>query len=342
MAITARNQITIVDLNDAKSVQVYFVASQGFSQGYNPDTNQHTPNYPTVNNVITPKVYESGDATEHLANCTNVVYTVNGVNINASSNNGNFAVNGNKELVIKGNLTSDLNVTFQADYVDSDRITSKIGGSFAVLRNVTSGALFSVVVTCPKGNIFDSAHPSDLTAVAKCYRGSVLDNSANSFVWEQYDITTGTWKSVASGRANGATLTVKPTDVLNFQTFRCRATNNGAGGGNAASAEQLVTFEDKTDPYTLELACPTGDKIVNGSGQTTINARVWQGGAKIEDETTPMNSRKFNYSWTKLDKDGRPQNWNGTSSNVKTGNPINVLATEVNTKTTIVCEITKK
>ena len=33
MAITARNQITIVDLNDAKSVQVYFVASQGFSQG---------------------------------------------------------------------------------------------------------------------------------------------------------------------------------------------------------------------------------------------------------------------------------------------------------------------
>ncbi|MES5169233.1 hypothetical protein ABVC73_12730 [Prevotella melaninogenica] len=43
MAITARNQITIVDLNDAKSVQVYFTASQGFSQGYNPDTNVYTP-----------------------------------------------------------------------------------------------------------------------------------------------------------------------------------------------------------------------------------------------------------------------------------------------------------
>ena len=38
MATTARNQITIVDLNDAKSVQVYFVPSQGFSQSYNPDT----------------------------------------------------------------------------------------------------------------------------------------------------------------------------------------------------------------------------------------------------------------------------------------------------------------
>ena len=53
-------------------------------------------------------------------------------------------------------------------------------------------------------------------------------------------------------------------------------------------------------------------------------------------------SRKFDYAWTKFDKDGKPQNWNGTTSNVKTGNPITVLAAEVATKTTIVCEITKK
>ena len=92
----------------------------------------------------------------------------------------------------------------------------------------------------------------------------------------------------------------------------------------------------------VELYCPTGDKIVNGTGSTTVNARVWQGGVKIEDETTAAASRKFNYSWTKFDKAGAAQNWNGTTSNVKTGNPITVLAAEVNVKTTIVCEITKK
>ncbi|KGF46328.1 hypothetical protein [Prevotella melaninogenica] len=342
MKITARNQITIVDLNDAKSVQVYFTASQGFSQGYNPDTNVYTPNYPTQNNTITPKVYESGDATEHLANCMNVVYMVNGTAITASTNNANYAVNAAKQLVIKGNLTSDLNVTFTADYVDADHITSKIGGSFAVIRNVTSGALFSVVLTCPKGNVFDNTVTGDLTVTAQCFRGSVADNAGNSFTWEQFDTATGAWKAVASGRANGATLTVKPADVLNFQTFRVLAHDNGGNGQSAADAQALVTFQDLTDPYTVELYCPTGDKIVNGTGQTTISARIWQSGTKIEDEATAAASRKFDYTWTKFDKDGKPQNWNGTTSNVKTGNPITVLAAEVAKKTTIVCEITKK
>ncbi|MES5169232.1 hypothetical protein ABVC73_12725 [Prevotella melaninogenica] len=65
---------------------------------------------------------------------------VNGTAITASTNNANYAVDAAKQLVIKGNLTTDLNVTFTADYVDADHITSKIGGSFAVIRNVTSGA----------------------------------------------------------------------------------------------------------------------------------------------------------------------------------------------------------
>lgn len=342
MAITARNQITIVDLNDAKSVQVYFAASQGFSQGFNPDTGVYTPNYPTQNNVVTPKVYESGDATEHLANCTNVVYTVNGTAITAASNNASYSVNAQKQLVIKDNLTADLNVVFAADYVDADNISSKIGGAFTVIRNVTSGALFSVVLLCPKGNIFDQAHPNDLKVIAQCFRGGVPDNSGNSFIWEQFDTATGAWKAVATGRANNAVLTVKPEDVLNFQTFRVRAHDNGGNEQQAADAEAMVTFQDLTDPYTVELYCPTGDKIVNGQGQTIVSARIWQGGQKIEDETTPAGSRRFDCRWTKLDKDGRPQNWSGTTSNIKTGNPITVLAAEVVTKTTIVCEITKK
>ena len=140
---------------------------------------------------------------------------------------------------------------------------------------------------------------------------------------------------------NGTTLTVKPDDVLNFQTYRCTATDKG-GTDKAAVAEKLVTFRDLTDPYKLELYCPTGDKIVNGTGSTTVGARVWQNGTKIEDETTPAASVKFTYTWTKLDKDGKPQNWSGQTSNVKTGNPITVLAEEVNTKTTLICEIQKK
>lgn len=341
MATTARSQITIVDLNDAKSVQVYFTASQGFTQHYNPDTHVYAPVYPSANNVITPKVYETGDANDHLARCSNVRYTINGTAYTASSSNASYAVGANGTLTVKVNLSANLNVTFEADYRDEDNIASKIGGSFTLVRNESSGALFQVVLTCPKGNIFDKTVNGDLTVVAQAKRGGVDDTTNMGYTFQQFDIKTGAWKAVASGRANGATLTVKPDDVLNFQTFKCIATDAG-GTDKAATAEAIVTFQDLTDPYTVELYCPTGDKIVNGTGSTTVNARIWQGGNKIEDEATPESSRKFVCTWTKFDKDGRAQNWNGTTSNMKTGNPITVAAAEVNTKTTIVCEITKK
>ena len=341
MATTARNQITIVDLNDAKSVQGYFTATQGFSQGYNPDTHQFSPNYPSSNNVITPKVYETGDANDHLARCSNVKYTIGGTAYTASSGNASYVVGADGTMTIKANLSGNLNVTFEADYTDEDNIVSKIGGSFTIIRNESSGALFQVVLTAPKGNIFDKSVPGDLTVQAQAVRGGVKDDTNVAYGFQQFDIAQGKWVSVAAGRSNGKTLTVKPDDVLNFQTFKCIATDAG-GTDKAATAEAIITFEDKTDPYTVELYCPTGDKIVNGTGSTTVNARVWQGGKKIEDENTPAASRKFNYAFAKFDKDGKPQNWNGTTSNIKTGNPITVLAAEVNTKTTLVCEITKK
>lgn len=341
MATTARNQITIVDLNDAKSVQVYFTASQGFAQNYNSDTHVYAPAYITSNNVITPHVYETGDANDHLARCSNVKYTIGGTAYTASSSNASYVVGADGTLMVKVNLTANLNVTFEADYADEDNIVSKVGGSFVLMHNVSSGALFQVVLTCPKGNIFDKSVLGNLTVQAQAVRGGVPDDSNVTYTWTQFDIATQTWKNVASGRASGKTLTVQPADVLNFQTFKCVAKD--AGGADAtATAESIVTFQDLTDPYVVELYCPTGDKIVNGTGSTTINARVWQGGSKIEDESTPAASRKFNYSWLKFDKVGAVQNWSGMTSNVKTGNPITVLAAEVITKTTIICEITKK
>ena len=137
----ARGQITIVDLNDAKSVQVYFTASQGFSQHYNPDTHQYTPTYNTTTyNTITPKVYESGDPRDHLGNCSNVTYTINGTAYNKKNSNSSFVVDDNGMLSVKNNLTTNLNIIFEAEYLNGNGITTKIGGSFTLFRNETSGA----------------------------------------------------------------------------------------------------------------------------------------------------------------------------------------------------------
>lgn len=337
MATTARNQITIVDLNDAKSVQVYFSASQGLTQNYNPDTHVYSPVYTTTNNVITPRVYETGDANDHLARCKNVKYTINGTAYTASSSNASYVVGADGTLTVKANLTTSLNIIFEADYSDEDNIVTRIGGAFTLLRNESSGALFQVNITTPKGDIFDKSVTGALTAVAQAYRGGVADNSDITYRWEKLDIKTQEWTPIS----NQKTITVYPNDVLNFQTYRCIVTDKG-GADKAATAQKLITFRDLTDPYKLELYCPTGDKIVNGTGSTTIGARVWQNGSKIEDENTPAASVKFTYTWTKLDKEGKPQNWSGQTSNVKTGNPVTILAEEVNTKTTIICEIQKK
>lgn len=338
----ARGQITIVDLNDAKSVQVYFTASLGFSQHYNPDTHQYTPTYNTTAfNTITPKVYETGDPRDHFGNCSKVTYTINGTAYDKESRNSSFFVNNDGTLSVKSNLTTNLNIIFEAEYLNGNSITTKIGGSFTLFRNETSGALFQVVLKCPKGNIFDQRVKGDLTITAEAWRGSVKDDSNVNYRWQQFDVTSGTFKPVVSERANGNTLTVKPDDVLNFQTYKCIATDAG-GTDKPAMAENLMTIQDMTDPYVVELYCPTGDKILNGKGLTTVYARVWQGGVKIEDESTPENARMFTYRWTKFGATGAAENWRDLSTNTKEGNPLVVAASDVNSKTTLYCELVKK
>jgi hypothetical protein len=346
MATTARGQITIVDLNDAKSVMAYLQASQGFAQLYNPDTKVYTPNYGSASNVITPSVYQTGNANNLLPQCSGFKYTVNGTVLTPSSSNASYVVGSNGTLTIKSNISDDLlNIIFECVFTDSETgVTAPVKATATIVKSQSAGALFQALIETPKGYIFNTSTATgeaDLTAVCKCYRGGVQDTSNLSYVWEQFDIPQQKWVGVASGRASGATLTVKAVDVLNFQMFR--VTVKDAGGTDAAAtAVALVTFEDKTDPVTVELVSTTGDKIVNGKGSTTVMARLWQAGTMIESEATLEASRKYTYTWKKYDKDGAPQNWSGTTSNVKTGNPVTVLAAEVNTKTTLICEVTKK
>lgn len=344
MATIARNQITIVDLNDAKQVHAYLESSLGDTQIFNPDTKVYTPNYASTNNKIVPKIYETGNANNLISACSNFKYVINGVTYTAANSNASYLVASDGTLTIKSNITTNsLIIAFSCDYTDAEtHVVSKIEAYKTVVKSQSAGALFQAVIELPKGNVFDSANSTaDLTAVCKTYRGGTADNTNITFVWEKLDIKTGQWGAVTNGRAAGATLTVKPDDVLNFQMFRCTAKDTG-GADAAAQAVAIVTFEDKTDPYTLELVSTTGDKIINGQGSTTINARVWQSGTKIEDESTAEGSRKFTYTWTKYDKEGKPANFNGSTSSTKTGNPLVVAAVDIDTKATFFCEITKK
>ena len=120
---------------------------------------------------------------------------------------------------------------------------------------------------------------------------------------------------------------------MNVQTYKVIATDDGQ------TSEAIVTFEDRTDPYEVVLHAPKGNVIVNGKGEVDINAEVWQNGVKLEDASAQ--TPKFFYTWTKYNKAGARENFTGTSSPTKTGNPLKVLAADVDQKATFVCEVTK-
>lgn len=353
--VKARGQITIVDLNDAKMVQLTLESDGTNGQLYNPDDGSYSPDFTANALTITPRVYVTGESASQIAKCTGLTWTVSGkttknttgdtVTLNSTtlSKNG-LTMSSAGALTIKENLLGDfLMLKFSCTHTDSETgATNELAAQYQLIRTTAAGALFSVVVTCPNGYIFDTEESTAaLTAVASAYRGTTRDTSGPTFTWEKLDVATATWSSVASSKVsttdNTSTLSVVADDVQNFQTFRVTA----ADGDNSGAA--LITFEDKTDPYEVDLVCPTGDKIVNGTGSTTVNARVHYRGAGdyIETESTSSSSRQFTYTWTKYNKSGVATNWSGTSSTTKTGNPITVLAADVDTKCTIICEVSK-
>uniref|UniRef100_A0AB33JNB4 Ig-like domain-containing protein n=1 Tax=Prevotella sp. GTC17262 TaxID=3236797 RepID=A0AB33JNB4_9BACT len=342
--VKARGQITIVDLNDAKQIQMRLDISERV-QIFNPDTKVYTPNFTSSPCVVTPRVYVTGNSSNQVSQLTALSYIIGGVTVNAGQTSGAYtvaAISAGGALTIKQNITAgSLKISCKATYHDSETGQDSIlEYEDSIVRSSSAGALFQVVVTAPKGRVFDEGNAlTSLQLVANVYRGGTRDTDGLNFTWEKFIPTGGgTWQAVNTGVSTvggTSTLTVGINDVLNFQSYRVVAKDG------SDRAEAIETLEDKTDPYTVEVASTTGDKIVNGQGNTQLMARVYRGTTKIEDEITPQSSRKFTCTWFKYDKNGNKANWAGTSSNVKTGNPITVAANEIDQKATFFCEISQ-
>lgn len=340
----ASGQITIVDLNDGKAVQAYTSTSLGETQMYNPDTKVYTPSYTSSPyQVVTAKGYVTGLSADQAptAACTGWTWKVNGT---AVSTTGNYTF-ANNVLTIKANIptsTKYLNIEWECDYNDPDTgAVTHVNGYKTIALSQSGGAAGLVVFELPNGDTFDKGNNYTQIAIkAKLLRGAVHDKTVTA-VWERLDISDGTWKSVTGATfADGvSTLTVNADDVLNFQTFRVKFTDNE---NTSEVFYGYQTVMDATDPYIVYVRSTTGDKIVNGMQSTQIFAEVWLDGKKIEDQNTPEASRQFVYTWTKYDKNGVATNWNGKNTTTQTGNPVTVAAADVDVRATIWCEVTKK
>ena len=182
--------------------------------------------------------------------------------------------------------------------------------------------------------------------MARLYRGASVDTTVKDPVWEILDSAQGGWRRLddanytAPNAAGESTLTVKASDVLNFQTFRCTLTDSESG----EKFSNIVTFYDATDRSSVEVYTLTGNVIKNGTGDTDIYARVWRDGVMVEDIDTAVASRRYSYRWVKYNAQGLPSDWAGVTpaSNVKeTGNlpKVTLTAAEVSGKVTVHCHV---
>lgn len=343
----ARGQITIVDLNDAKSVNMYLGSNQPLTQIFNKENSTYVPNWTaTPFLVITPELYVSGTTANVISRLKAApTYTINGGAITAFG--GTVGAAAPYALTVKNNMTavSQLKVDCSGIYVDPDTgLETQVKSVVQFTKTENTGQLVCAIAYAPKGNVFKNDQSSTLTAHCDMWRGSSIDVDKVSYQWHKLK-TDGTWESLATPNAYGITgtttneITIPAAAVLNFESFKCVIKDiDAASGTYNTSVSDIISFSDLSDPYVIEVSSTTGDKMVNGQGSTTLNAKVWQDGSVFADSAADT---KFVFSWTKFKKDGTQDAAWGTSG-VKTGKSVTVNASEVDVKATFIVELSLK
>ena len=341
MAIS-RGQITIVDLNDAKSLNLYLSANQPTTQIFNRENSSYVPDYtasPFL--VITPELYVSGTSANVIGNIeTPPKWYIDG-NPDLATFGATAATAYPYALTIKNNMTkiSQMKVECEVTYVDPvTLVKTKSKSVMTFTKTENAGQLITAISYAPKGTIFKQGVES-LKAHCDLWRGSKIDDTNVNYKW--FKLSDGTWTELNDTTNFGIKgytsneITIPSSAVLNFETFKCEIKDTDpASGTKDTTVSDIISFADLTDPYQIELVSPAGDKIVNGQGSITITAEVWQNGEKIPNDTAKT---KFNFTWKKFNKDG-----NQDTTWTKTGQELTVEAKDISIKATFVVELTLK
>ena len=223
--------------------------------------------------------------------------------------------------------------------------------------NGTSAVVFSVYA--PNGTIVMNQSGS-LSLATSAYSGTTAITSA-TYQWAKY--TGGKWANISG--ATSSTLTVSGSDIVNIQSYRCTMTYGGK------SYVDVITVEDKSDPYVSELLSIGGFTVKNNQGGVCPYVIVRTNQQEVDgllgpiSETAPSNpatsafwykishsaktvtlqkysgsawvdateKQSLTYNWYAQDKDGNAVNFN------KTGKVIYLSAADIDSLLTLQCDV---
>lgn len=216
-------------------------------------------------------------------------------------------------------------------------------------------------VYAPNGTVFIN-QSGTLSLATQAYDGSTPITLGATYKWEKY--ASGSWSQAGTA----ATLSVDGSLVANIATYRCTMTYN------SQTYQDVITLEDKSDSMVATIESTGGNIFKNGIGNTILTCRLFANGNetdglladistsapsnptngtlwyKVDTSTKTVTLMKYNgstwatateaqdytYNWYRLDAEGDALD-NGTV--FKTGKVIYVSDTEVDTKTTFICEV---
>lgn len=254
---------------------------------------------------------------------------------------------------LNGNITLAFNISGKTVTKVFTWTKSKAGS------NGVAAVVFSVYA--PNGTIVQNQSGS-IQLATSAYSGTTAITGA-AYQWAKY--ADGKWTNISG--ATTSTLTVSGSDIINIQSYRCTMTYGGK------TYVDVITVEDKSDPYVSEMLSIGGYTVKNNLGGVVPYIIVRTNQKEVDpllgniSETAPSSpasgafwykvdhnaktvtlmkyngsawanateKQSLNYTWYAQDKDGKEKTFD------KMGKVIYLSAADIDSIMTLQCDVSK-
>lgn len=162
-------------------------------------------------------------------------------------------------------------------------------------NNGVNAVVFSVYA--PNGTIVQN-QSGTLTLATSAHSGTTA--ITGTYQWAKY--VNGTWTNISG--ATSATLSVSGADIVNIQSYRCTMTYD------SKTYVDVITVEDKSDPYVSEMLSIGGFTVKNNLGGVVPYVIVRTNQKEVDpllgpiSETAPSSPSAGDF-WYKIDHDNQ-------------------------------------
>ena len=305
----ARGQVTIIDQNDAVSLQAFIASSQPLTQVYNKDSNAYVPSWVTAPFlVLTPSLFVSGKAAvDQITSVGNAATLTPGIKNGSAKwyKNGTAVTTGQDSctigaasakyaLTIKANHLSitapQVRYTFEAIYIDANGLEIPFRADIQFTQHLNAGAMIAAGTYAPDGVVFKNDEVATLRGHCDLWRGATIDTTNVTYAWGIRDSGVFAPTTLTAAAAAEAT-TITVASVTNIE----------AGSKLSIAAAQYTVSSVNTSTKVVTLTSALSAATASGTSVSCpfYNAMLGEGWSCL----TSANPRGVTAGWTTNDTD---------------------------------------